>query len=83
MDNYVTVATYDTTPAAHIAMGRLRAEGVDARLVDEHFVRMDWLYSIALGGIKLQVPRAHARLAAQILATDYSDELDPSDYLDN
>ncbi|HET6725112.1 MAG TPA: hypothetical protein VFH85_03820 [Gammaproteobacteria bacterium] len=76
MDDYVTVETYDTTTNAHIAMGRLRAEGIKARLADEHFVTMDWLYSIALGGIKLQVPRGQAQWAREILDTDYSEDLD-------
>lgn len=71
MSEYVTIATYATAPAAHIANGRLRAEGIDTRLVDEHVVR-----AIAIGGIKLQVPRAQASLAQEILATDYSADLD-------
>lgn len=71
----ITIATFDTMPDAHIALGRLRAEGIEARLADEHMVQTDWLYAIAVGGIKLQVDEADAERARTILATDYSDQL--------
>lgn len=77
----VTIASYDITPPAHIALGRLRAEGIPCWLADEHLVQTDWLYSIALGGIKLQVERAYAERARHILATDYSAEL--SDFMED
>lgn len=72
----LTIARYDTMPEAHIAMGRLQAEGIEAWLADEHLVQTDWLYSIAVGGIKLQVDPADAARASAVLATDYSDTLD-------
>jgi hypothetical protein len=75
----VTVAAYDDMPSAHIAMGRLRAEGIECWLADENLVQTDWLYSIAVGGIKLQVDRKYATWAAEILATDYSAELSALD----
>ncbi len=74
-----TVARFDLMPLAHIALGRLRAEGIPATLMDEHLVQTDWLYSIAVGGIKLQVAPEYEARAKQILATDYSAELDDSD----
>jgi hypothetical protein len=77
MDDYVTVATYDTAPAATIAMGRLRAEGVNARLADEHVVHIG--YSRAVGGAKLQVPKRNVESARRVLETDYSDELGSPD----
>ena len=69
----ITVATFDTLPDAHIAMGRLQSEGIPCRLADEHLVQMDWLYSIAVGGIKLQVQPHNAERAARILAEDASE----------
>lgn len=74
--NNVIVARFDTMPEAHIAMGRLEVEGIDAWLADEHLVQTDWLYSIAVGGIKLQVRAEHAQRALEILNTDYSGELE-------
>lgn len=74
----VTVGRYDFMPLAHIAMGRLEAEGIPCLLADEQLVQLDWLYSIAVGGIKLQVDRRYAERALEILATDYSADLDQS-----
>ena len=77
----VTIATFDTTPAAHIALGKLLAEGIDAMLADEHLVQTDWLYAIAVGGIKLQVKEHDAHRAAEVLQRDDSsavDEMFPS-----
>ena len=79
MDEYVTIATYDKTTDAHIAMGRLAVEGIRALLFDDNMVQMDWLYAIALGGIKLRVTRSDETLARSILATDYSHDLDDMD----
>ena len=79
LEEYVTVATFDKSTDAHIALGRLAAEGVHALLFDDNMVQMDWLYAIALGGIKLRVQRADAARARGILATDYSRDLDDVD----
>lgn len=79
MDEYVTVATFDKSTDAHIALGRLAAEGVHALLFDDNMVQMDWLYAIALGGIKLRVQRVDEARARRILATDYSHDLDDVD----
>lgn len=72
----VTVASFDFLPQAEIARGRLLAEGIECRLADEHLVQTDWLYSIAVGGIKLQVPARDAERALAILDRDDSAELD-------
>lgn len=79
MDEFVTIATYDKSIDAHIALGRLAAEGIEAQLFDEQMVQMDWLYSIALGGIKLRVARSDAQAARKVLETDYSAVLDETD----
>ena len=76
MDEFVTIATYDKVTDAHIALGRLAAEGIEAQLFDDHLVQMDWLYSIAVGGIKLRVSRGDAKTAREVLETDYSAMLD-------
>ena len=79
MDELVTVATYDRATDAHIALGRLAAEGIEARLFDEQTVQMDWLYAIALGGIKLRVSRSDVPAARKVLETDYSAALENMD----
>jgi hypothetical protein len=52
------------------------AEGIDCELADQHLVQTDWLYSLAVGGIKLQVAAQDAERALTILSHDFSDELD-------
>jgi len=79
MDELVTVATYDKVTDAHIALGRLSAEGIEAQLFDDQMVQMDWLYAIALGGIKLRVTRGDEKAAREVLATDYSASLNDVD----
>ena len=72
----VTVATFENMVDAHIALGRLRVENIPAYLSDEHLVQTDWLYSIAVGGIKLQVEPQYVDQARKVLATDYSQDID-------
>ena len=63
----VTIATYTDAIEAHIARGRLDAEGIPVFVADEHLVWADWLYSNALGGVKLRVARADAERALAVL----------------
>lgn len=72
----VTIATFDFVTDAEIARGRLLAEGIRSELVDQHLVQTDWLYSIAVGGIKLQVAEQDVERALAVLAHDYSAELE-------
>lgn len=72
---YVTIATFDLLPLAHIAMGKLKAASIDCILADEHLVATNWLYSPCIGGIKLQVHPDDEARALQLLETDDSDSL--------
>lgn len=71
-----TIATFDDTPTAYIAKGRLEAEGIGCWLKDENLGQTNWLYNIAVGWIKLQVETRHADRARAILDTDYSTDVD-------
>lgn len=64
----VTIATYSFPYEAHIAKSRLDSEGIPAFIADEHTINMQWLYSNAMGGVRLQVPGSYAQEAARILA---------------
>lgn len=70
-----TIATFDNMVDAHLAMGKLHSEGIEAVLQDEHLVQTDWLYNIAVGGIKLQVEEEQIALAEEILLRDDSEYL--------
>ena len=76
MASMQTIATFDFLPQAEIVRGRLLVEGIDCHLVDQHLVQASWLYSPAVGGIKLQVQAEDVLRAQAILAQDYSAELD-------
>ena len=71
----VTVGRYDFPYEAHIARARLESEGIPAFVVDEHTINMQWLYSQALGGVKVQVPERFAEEALAILNEDRSSDL--------
>ena len=66
-----TIAQFREAPEAHLAKGKLAAEGIEAEIYDEHVVGINWLYSNAVGGVKLVVvpdlaPRAAAALQAHL-----------------
>lgn len=65
-----TVARYSLPYEAHLARARLESEGIPAFVADEHTINMQWLYSDALGGVRLQVPEPWALRALSVLAED-------------
>ncbi|WP_111495422.1 MULTISPECIES: DUF2007 domain-containing protein [Marinobacter] len=76
--SWVTVARYSLPFEAHVARARLDSEGVDATVADEHTIGMQWLYSDAMGGVRLQVRAEDEFRARAILAEDRSDVVDES-----
>lgn len=65
-----TIARYSLPYEAHLARARLESEGIPAFVADEHTINMQWLYSDALGGVRLQVPEPWALRALSVLAED-------------
>lgn len=55
---------------AHLVKEKLKSEGIESFLLDEHAVAMDVTYSQVLGGVKLQVKESDVRRAAEILRGD-------------
>lgn len=51
-----TVASYRDPWEAHFLRSRLNADGVPAVVAHEHHVWANWPISLALGGVKVQVP---------------------------
>ena len=72
----ITVATFSFPHEAHIAKLKLDAKGIPAFVADEHTINMQWLYSSAIGGVKLQVPAPFVEQATQAWAEDFSDLFD-------
>ena len=68
MPNKLTTATTYQTPAeAHLAKSLLESEGIQAFIADEHLISMNMWYSLAAGGVKLQVLEEELEIAQEIL----------------
>lgn len=63
----ITVACFPDAIQAHLARGRLEAEGIPALVADEHYVSANWMMSNAIGGVKVQVSERMATRAADVL----------------
>lgn len=64
----VTIRRFRDLPEALLAKGSLDSAGIGCALVDDNIVRMDWLWSNSMGGIKLQVDGEDAAAADEILS---------------
>lgn len=67
-DEWRTIASFTSPWDAHIAKGRLEVEGIPVFIAHEHHVWAGWIYSQALGGVKLQVPMSRMAEAERIVA---------------
>ncbi len=63
----VTIAQFRDLPEAGLAKSKLEAAGITCFLDNEYTVGANWLYSNALGGVKLNVPEENAEEAKAIL----------------
>jgi hypothetical protein len=63
----VTLRQFRDLPEALLAKGSLESAGIQAYLVDDNMIRMDWFISNLLGGIKLKVSAEDAEAASEIL----------------
>ncbi|MBU2705536.1 DUF2007 domain-containing protein [Zooshikella marina] len=71
----VTISRFTFPYEAQIAWAKLDAEGIPAFIADEHTINMQWLYSNALGGVRLQVPEEYADQAQHLLSEDRAHDL--------
>jgi rubredoxin len=65
-----TIATFSKPEEAHLFRTRLEAAGIPAYVQDEHLIQMDWLYSNALGGVRVQIADEDVQAALEFLAAD-------------
>ena len=65
---FVTIARLLVPTQAHILRARLEAEGVPVLMADGNFVQTNDLLSIAVGGIRVQVPASFVPQALEIMA---------------
>jgi hypothetical protein len=69
-EHLVTIGSFSTPYEANLVKSQLESAGIPAFVADEYTVGMNWLYSNALGGVKVQVPESLASEAQQILAAE-------------
>ena len=72
----MTVRQFRDLPDALLAKGSLESAGIEAYLVDDNMIRMDWFISNLLGGIKLKVRPEDAEAANEILNQPIPEMLD-------
>ena len=65
---FVTVASSLNSMTMHILRARLEAEGIPAILADANMAQSYSLVSVAVGGVRLQVPDKFVDEARQIIA---------------
>src|SRR5687768_11046487 len=63
----IVVRAFSHPHEAQLACSALRASGIEATIVDANIVAANWLYSNALGGVKVLVSPEVADAAHQIL----------------
>jgi predicted RNA-binding Zn-ribbon protein involved in translation (DUF1610 family) len=63
----VTIAQFRDLPEAGLAKSKLESAGITCFLDNEFTIGANWLYSNALGGVKLNVPEENAEEAKAIL----------------
>jgi len=68
LNETVTLRKFRDLPEALLAKGGLESAGIEAYLVDDNMVRMDWWYSNLIGGIKLKVRPDDVEAANEILS---------------
>jgi hypothetical protein len=66
-ERLVTVSDYYFSTLAHLSKAKLESEGIQSFIFDEYIVNANWLYLIAIGGVKLKVREADAATAYRIL----------------
>lgn len=67
-DRPVVLRRYRDMPVAFVEKSVLEDAGIECYLQDDNVVRMDWLWSNAMGGIKLIVREKDAEEAEKILS---------------
>lgn len=73
-EDLVTVATFRNYVKAQFAQTLLLSSGMQAFLFDDNTIRMNWLWSTALGYVKLRVPGGDIVEALEMLRLDTSDQ---------
>lgn len=63
----ITIANFQTIDEAQLARMKLEGSGIEVFIPDETTANMNWLYSNAIGGIRLQVQETDLEIAKEVL----------------
>lgn len=66
----VTVATFSAPYEAQLAKGLLETNGIQAFVADEYTIGINWFYSNALGGVRVQVAETDAGQSLKLLDSE-------------
>ncbi len=66
---FVAVGAYSKPWEADIARATLEAAEIPVIMKDDNTVSMNWFYSNAIGGVRLEVPEEFAEQAVKLLST--------------
>lgn len=69
-EKMVTIGSYSKPYEANMVKSQLESAGIPAFVADEYTIGMNWLYSNALGGVKVQVLESRASDALELLASE-------------
>lgn len=75
----VIVGRFRDLPEALLAKSVLDSEGIESFLADENTIRMDWLWSNLMGGIKLWVKAENGAAAVDLLREKFPEGIDVGD----
>ncbi len=75
-NNLKQIASFTFPHEAQIAKASLDAANIPAFIADEHTISMQWLYSNALGGVRLSVPAEYEIEALELINQNFSDTLE-------
>ncbi|MFT7054163.1 MAG: hypothetical protein ACJAU1_001722 [Psychromonas sp.] len=76
MNHLIVVARFSFPLEAQIAKGLLESEEIPVFIADEHTINMQWLYSDAMGGVRLLTPFEFADRAQHLLSKDFSENIE-------
>ena len=71
----VTLARFRDPLDAELARARLEGAGIEALILDQHLTGINWFYSLALGGVRVQVDASDLDAGRRALREDHSADL--------
>ncbi|OTG67679.1 DUF2007 domain-containing protein [Acinetobacter silvestris] len=72
---WVVIESYSFPYEAQIAKAKLDSCDIPSYIENEHTINMNWLYSNAIGGVRLAVPESFKEEAYSLIHQDFSHEV--------